>query len=205
LIAELVRRGHRVRALVRESSRGKLPAGCEAVVGDALNVEDVARALGNADTLVQLVGRLNPASWRADDFREVDRASCLASLAAARGSSVRHFVYLSVAQPAPMMRAYVAVRAECEELIRASAIPATFVRPWYILGPGRRWPVLLLPLYWLLGLLPATRASARRLGLIPRDEIVRAMVFAIEHPSGKTLILDREAIARAAIEYKETP
>jgi len=202
LIAELVMRGHRVRALVREGSRGKLPAGCEAVVGDALKTEDIAHSLGTADTLVQLVGTPSPAPWRARQFRDVDAVSCRAALAAAKGSAVKHFVYLSVAQPAPMMHAYVEVRAACEQQIRASGIPATFVRPWYILGPGRRWPLVLLPLYWLLGLLPATRAGARRLGLIPLDEVVRAMIVAIEQPSGKTLILDRDAIARAAIGYK---
>ena len=34
------------------------------------------------------------------------------------------------------MRAYVDVRAEGERLLRESGIPATFVRPWYVLGPG---------------------------------------------------------------------
>src|SRR2546421_200611 len=41
-----------------------------------------------------------------------------------------------VAQPASMMQAFVAVRAEGEALIRASGMKATFVRPWYVLGPG---------------------------------------------------------------------
>jgi len=205
LIAALVRRGHRVRALVREGSRSKLPDGCEAVVGDALSQADIARSLESADTLVQLVGTPSPAPWRAQQFRDVDGVSCRAALAAAANSAVRHFVYLSVAQPAPVMRAYVAVRAQCEAQIRASGIPATFVRPWYILGPGRRWPLLLLPIYAVLARLPATRAGARRLGLVPLEEIVRALVFVIEHPSGNSLILDRDAIARAAIEYNENP
>ena len=34
------------------------------------------------------------------------------------------------------------------------ALHATILRPWYVLGPGRRWPVMLLPAYWLMGLLP---------------------------------------------------
>jgi uncharacterized protein YbjT (DUF2867 family) len=35
MIAGLLGRGHTVRALVRPGSEGKLPAGCEAVLGDA--------------------------------------------------------------------------------------------------------------------------------------------------------------------------
>ena len=37
LIPELARRGHAVRALARPGSEGKLPVGCQAVVGNALD------------------------------------------------------------------------------------------------------------------------------------------------------------------------
>ncbi|MEK6570662.1 MAG: NAD(P)H-binding protein, partial [Bacteroidota bacterium] len=37
LIPELLRRGHEVRALVRNGSELKLPAGCPFIVGDALD------------------------------------------------------------------------------------------------------------------------------------------------------------------------
>lgn len=205
LIAELVRRGHRVRALVRAGSLAKLPAGCEGLEGDALSESEVAAALRGADTLVELVGTPSPAPWRAEQFRRVDRTACLAALAAARRGGVRHFVYLSVAQPAPIMRAYVAVRAECEAAIRASGLPATFVRPWYILGPGRSWPLVLAPLYALLERVPRTRASARRLGLIELDEIVHAIARSVEAPPDGVRILDREAIAEAAAVYNTRP
>jgi uncharacterized protein YbjT (DUF2867 family) len=80
------------------------------------------------------------------------------------------------------MRAYQEVRAEGERLIEATGIPATFLRPWYVLGPGHRWPYLLLPAYWLLERLPATRESARRLGLVSLPQMVRALIFAVENP-----------------------
>lgn len=205
LIAELLSRGHRVRALVRASSLERLPAGCEGLVGDALAEADIAGALRGADTLVELVGTPSPAPWRAEQFRSIDRVACLAALAAARHGGVRHLVYLSVAQPAPVMRAYLDVRAECEAAIRASGVPATCVRPWHILGPGRRWPLVLVPLYWTLERLPGTRASARRLGLIRLDEIVHAIAQSIEHPPDGVRILDREAIAQAAAVYNSRP
>ena len=40
LAEELVRRGHRVRALVRAGSEGKVASGCELVHGDALRAVD---------------------------------------------------------------------------------------------------------------------------------------------------------------------
>ena len=48
-----------------------------------------------------------------------------------------------------MMKEYQSVRAEGERMVTESGIPATFVRPWYVLGPGRSWPVLLKPFYAL--------------------------------------------------------
>ena len=66
-------------------------------------------------------------------------------------------MYLSVAQPAPMMKAYIAVRAECEAEILTAGLNATILRPWYVLGPGHRWPYVLIPLYRVLEMIPSTR------------------------------------------------
>src|SRR5262249_15218689 len=103
---------------------------------------------------------------------------------------IRHFVYLSVAHPAPMMKDYIAVRSECEEMIRATKIPATFVRPWYVLGPGHRWPYALLPFYWACEILPATRDGARRLGLVTIAQMLKTLVWAVENPPHESQILD---------------
>jgi uncharacterized protein YbjT (DUF2867 family) len=89
-----------------------------------------------ADTFVQLVGVAHPSPAKAAQFRETDLVAGRAAVQAAREVSVRHFVYLSVGQPAPMMKAYIQVRAECEAAIRAAGLNATILRPWYVLGPG---------------------------------------------------------------------
>jgi uncharacterized protein YbjT (DUF2867 family) len=119
---------------------------------------------------------------RAEEFRRVDLASIHAAVAAARQAAVDHFVYISVAHPAPVMHAYIAVRQEGEALIRSSGIRATILRPWYILGPGHQWPIALLPVYALLRSIPETRAGAERLGLITRGGMIATLVKAIEAP-----------------------
>ena len=182
LVAELVRRGHEVRALVRRGSEGKLPPGCEAVVGDPLDEGTFAARVAPADTFVQLVGVPRPSPAKARQFREIDLASARASVAAAAAAGVAHFVYVSVAQPAPVMKAYVAARREGERLVRESGMRATVLRPWYVLGPGHRWPALLLPLYRLCELLPSKRDTALRLGLVTHEQMTRALLHAIEHP-----------------------
>ena len=52
LIATLLQRGHRVRALVRPGSEKKLPAGCSPVLGNALESSSYAAQIAPADTFV---------------------------------------------------------------------------------------------------------------------------------------------------------
>jgi uncharacterized protein YbjT (DUF2867 family) len=109
---------------------------------------------------------------------------------AARDAGIGHFIYLSVAQPAAMMQAFIAVRSEGERMIRESGMPATFVRPWYVLGPGHRWAYVLLPFYWICERLPATSESARRLGLVTIAQMLDTLVWALENPAKDVRILD---------------
>jgi uncharacterized protein YbjT (DUF2867 family) len=80
------------------------------------------------------------------------------------------------------MKAYAAVRAEGEAIVRATGMNATFLRPWYVLGPGHRWPYLLLPVYWLFERFLPTRETARRVGLVTLAQMVAALVRAVEYP-----------------------
>jgi uncharacterized protein YbjT (DUF2867 family) len=190
LIAELVQRGHEVRALVRVGSESRLPAGCKAVLGDALDGNSYREHISPADTFVQLVGVPHPNPSKAAQFRSVDLASAAGAMKAAVETGIQHFVYLSVAHPAPVMKAYIEVRTACETMLRESRMNATILRPWYILGPGHRWPYALLPMYWLMELLPSTRAGARRLGLVTLEQMVSALVNAVENPSRGVRIVE---------------
>jgi uncharacterized protein YbjT (DUF2867 family) len=190
LSGELLRRGHTVRGLVRAGSESRVAPGCRAVTGDPLDGASYRGQIAPADTLVQLVGVSHPSPAKAAQFRSIDLASAQAAVGAAVAAGVRHFVYVSVAQPAPIMHEYITARAEAEASIRASGLHATILRPWYVLGPGRRWPLLLAPAYWLMGLLPSTRESARRLGLVTLPQMVAALVSAVERPAEGVRLLE---------------
>jgi len=189
LIPRLLERGHSVRALARRGSESKLPA-CEIVFGDALRAETFSHLVPPCDTFVQLVGVAHPSPAKAAQFRSIDLASARAGGEAAAAAKVAHFVYVSVAQPAPAMKEYVAARAEAEAFLTGLNLNATFLRPWYVLGPGHRWPYVLLPGYWLLEKLPPTREGARRLGLVTLAQMVSALVRAVEDPARGIRIVD---------------
>jgi uncharacterized protein YbjT (DUF2867 family) len=189
LIMELVRRKYMVHALARHGSEHKLPHGCKVIPGDALDKNSFAPQIPPAETFVQLIGVTHPNPAKKEEFRAVDLGSARAAIAAAREASIRHFVYVSVAQPAPVMKFYIEVRAEAEKMIRETGMNATILRPWYVLGPGRRWPVVLKPAYWLMEQIPSTRESARRLGLVTIEQMVSTLVQSIENPANGVRIL----------------
>src|SRR5439155_1687005 len=172
--------------------------GRTAVLGDALDANSYSAQVRPADTFVQLVGVSHPNPSKAAEFRNVDLVSAKEAIRAARQAGTNHFVYLSVAQPAPMMKAYIAVRAECEDSLRESGMNATILRPWYVLGPGHRWPYALLPFYKFMELLPATREGATRLGLVTLDQMVRALLSAVENPPNGVLIVQVHEIRSAS-------
>ena len=197
--ARLAERGHSVRVLARAGSEHKVARGCQPVSGNALDEESFWRAVEGCDTLVHLVGVPHPSPAKAEQFRSVDLPSIRAAVATATRAGVKRFVYLSVAQPAPVMKAYQAVRAEGEASIRAAGLDAVIVRPWYVLGPGRRWPLILLPLYWILERWPGTRDTARRLGLVSLQQVTAALVDSVEHLQSGRRILEVPDIRKAAI------
>jgi len=202
LVATLAARGHAVRALARPSSAARVPPGIAVVPGDALDAGSVGTALRTGDTLVHLVGTPHPDPSKAASFEAVDLASIRASVAAAQRVPLRQLVYVSVAQPAPVMKAYVDARARGEAAIRAANLTATILRPWYVLGPGHWWPLLLAPAYTILEWMPGTRASARRLGLVTLGQMIAALVTAVETrpPAGQQRIVDVPAIRAARLD-----
>jgi uncharacterized protein YbjT (DUF2867 family) len=198
LIPVLLRRGHHVRVLVRPGSEHKLPAGALGVSGDPLDATTFADKVNSEDTFVQLVGVPRPSPAKARQFQEIDLPSVRASVSAAAAAKVANFVYVSVAHPAPIMKAYIAVRSEGERLIRDSGLTATIVRPWYVLGPGHVWPYALLPAYKILELIPSTRDTALRLGLVTLAQMTNALVQAVERTGNGVKVVEVVDIRRAS-------
>ncbi|HTT20803.1 MAG TPA: hypothetical protein VMG82_17850 [Candidatus Sulfotelmatobacter sp.] len=156
--------------------------GCAVVIGNALDASSYADRTCPSDTFVELVGVARPSPAKAAEFKNVDLQAGMGGVSAAKSAETRHFVYVSVAHPAPMMRAYIDVRIECEAAIELAGLNATILRPWYVLGPGHRWPYFLMPIYKVAQWIPQTRDGAQRLGLVTLEQMVDALRFAVENP-----------------------
>jgi uncharacterized protein YbjT (DUF2867 family) len=194
-IAALLKRGHYVRALTRPGSQHRLPAGCEIALGNALDAASFSDQIAPADTFVQLVGTPHPGPSKAAEFERVDLVSARESVRAAARNGITHFIYLSVAHPVGVMRAYQDVRIRAEAMIRDAGLRATMLRPWYVVGPGHWWPIALLPMYGIAGLVPSARETARRAGLVTIKQMVRAIVAVVEAgPPLGSRVIDVSAI-----------
>jgi uncharacterized protein YbjT (DUF2867 family) len=207
LIPLLIARDHRVRVLAREGSLGRVPKGATPVLGDALSADSVGAALRPGDTVIHLVGTPHPSPTKADQFDRVDLMSIRCTVEAAKRVVISHLVYVSVAQPAPVMAHYLWVRSLGEAMIREAALTASIVRPWYVLGPDHWWPKLIAPFYQLAEMIPPMRATAERLGLVTIEQFVTAMVREAENPParGHRRIIDVPAIRRARLRTDNGP
>jgi len=102
------------------------------------------------------------------------------------------------------MKAYIEVRSAGEEMIRAAGLNATILRPWYVLGPGHRWPIVLRPVYWLMERMPSMRESARRLGLVTLEQMQGALADAVEMPARGVRLVEVPQIRHGIANYIPT-
>jgi len=184
-------RGHDVLAIVRPGSAQRATRNARVAEVDVFNVDALALAVQGSDTVVHLIGTPHPNPSKALEFQRVDLGSVRVCVPACVRANITHFVYVSVAQPAPVMQTYIDARAAAERVIADAKLTATVIRPWYVLGPGHRWPVVLVPFYACATLVPSFRDTARRLGLVTLRQMVNALVRAVEQPpsSGATRVL----------------
>jgi len=181
LIKSILNKGHGVIALTRKGSENKVPAGCEIVTGDPLNANSFQQYIPKDAVFVQLLGVPHPSPSKAEQFKQIDLRSVKASADAASAAGVSHFVYVSVSMvPSKIMKAYQHVRKEGEEYCLSKDLNCTFIRPWYVLGPGHWWPVLLLPLYGIASLVPAWRQKIRGMGFVTISQMVNTLVKAVQ-------------------------
>jgi uncharacterized protein YbjT (DUF2867 family) len=198
LIPLLLARGYSVNALVRKGSENKVPPGCGQVIADPFDPNGFQDRIPAGSTFIQLLGVSHPSPKKKEQFKSVDLRSVRASAMAARHAAVQHFIYVSVAQiPTKVMHEYQLCRAEGEQSILATNIPATFIRPWYVTGPGHYWPLALQPLFKILEWIPSTSGKAKALRLVSIRQILNTLLYAVENkPLSGTDIIEINRIVQ---------
>ena len=195
LINILISEGFEVTALVRPQSVLKLPAGCTPVIADPFEASSYVNSVPQGCIFIHLLGVSHPGPKKKAQFFSIDLASLKESVEAAKQANARHFVYMSVAQfPTKVMGDYQEARRQGEQAVIASGIPSTFIRPWYVVGPGHYWPLLFNPVFKLLEVIPKTSAQAKSLALVSLKQMLRTL---------KNVTLNLSDIPNTIIEIKD--
>jgi nucleoside-diphosphate-sugar epimerase len=202
LIKMLLAKGNRVIALTRLQSRYKVPAGAEVITGNPFDEATFYEFIPKGCVFVQLLGVPHPSPAKAQEFTSIDLASVKASVNAAVKAGVSHFIYVSVSmQQSKLMQAYQQVRRQGEAYCMLKQLNCTFIRPWYVLGPGHWWPVILLPLYALANMVPVWKQKAAGMALVTLPQMLATLVSAIEAKPQQKTIIEIPAIKKSLRNY----
>jgi dihydroflavonol-4-reductase len=97
IVAALLKRGRKVKALVRSVEKGKrlLPAECQPAEGDVTDKESLIKAMANCSVVYHAAGF--PEQWmkNSDIFRQVNAVGTQNMIHAALEHNVQRFVYTS--------------------------------------------------------------------------------------------------------------
>jgi uncharacterized protein YbjT (DUF2867 family) len=124
VIEQLVKRGADVRALVRDPTKAKFPAGIAIAQGDLLDVDALRGALSGVSTLF-LLNAVVP-----DEFTQA-----LIALNLAREAGIERIVYLSVIHSDAYVNVpHFAGKFAVERMIEQMGVNATILRPAYFMN-----------------------------------------------------------------------
>lgn len=177
-VAELLRRGHAVRALVRNPAAARLPGAVTLVEGSLASEAALVSLVQGADAVVHLAGAI--AAVTAEDFFKVNARGTTSLAAAAVRANVSRFIHVSsLAARQPALSPYGASKRAGEEAVLdlATKLNALILRPPAVYGPGDRATLpLLKALTQAVAVIPSRRES--RFSLIHVADLARIIADA---------------------------
>lgn len=178
-VNELLRRGHRLRALVRNPDAAGLKD-IELVKGDLASRDALTALVKDADAVVHLAGALT-AFDRAGYF-SVNANGTEALLDAAMAAGTPRFVHVSsLAAREPRLSHYAGSKRAAEEAVsrRSGALNAVIIRPPAVYGPGDKGTLpLIRELTRPVAAIPGRRDA--RFSLIHARDLARIIAASIE-------------------------
>jgi NADH dehydrogenase len=180
LLRRMRRDGIPVRALVRAPQKAQAlkDIGVELAQGDIADTASLEKAAEGAERVIHLVGIIQEAPGAT--FTSVHVEGTRNLLEAAKKAGVRHFFYQSALGTRPGARSeYHKTKWQAEELVRASAIPFTILRPSLIYGKGDQFTVRLADMIKLSPVLPIIGSGTSRVQPIYIDDVVSCIIKSV--------------------------
>ena len=185
-VCDLVtQQGSRARALARRVPEGD-HEGIEWSEGDLANRAALAALCADSEAVIHIAGLTNTPD--PEEFGTVNVAGTQAVIEAARAGGVRRFIFVSsLSAREPKLSRYGGSKAEAEELVQASGLDWTIVRPPAVYGPrdvdmfdlfrAARWGVVPLPPRGATSIIHVHDLAYLLLTLVPNVPSLRRKIF----------------------------
>ncbi|MBM3459400.1 MAG: NAD-dependent epimerase/dehydratase family protein [Armatimonadetes bacterium] len=199
----LVLRGHRVTCLARGVAAGRLEAqglpGVRVVRGEFTRPEEWLRHVAGHDVAINCVGILRES--RRSPFVEVHRRTPFALFEAASNLGLQKVIQISAAGAVPEAKTrYHHTKWCADQRLMELDAPYVIFRPSVVYGAGGQSTELFLTLA-ALPILPVPGDGEYRLQPIHVDDLVRAILIAVEDPETRDLVV--EAGGAAPLSFRQ--
>jgi NADH dehydrogenase len=185
VVRRLLRRGHDIRALVRDPERaGRLRdlGSVQLVAGDLGDSAALRALMAGADAVVHLVGIIVESGEQTFERIHVDGTARV--VAAAREAGVRRFVHMSAlgARAEPTATEYHRTKAAGEEAVRSGGIQSVILRPSLVAGAGSPPLRMAIDLVRFAPVVPVIGDGLYRLQPAWIEDVAEAFALAAERP-----------------------
>jgi nucleoside-diphosphate-sugar epimerase len=181
LIEQALAAGYQVRALTRRAQQPR--EGVAWIAGALDDATALADLVAGADAVIHVAGVVNAAD-RAG-FSAGNIAGTQAVGDAARTAGVRRFVHVSsLAAREPQLSAYGWSKRGAEEVVAASGLDWTMVRPTAVFGPG---DMEMREMFRVAKLGLALLPPPGKLAVIHVDDLVRLLLALVAHNPGRVI------------------
>lgn len=183
---QLIAAGHQVRALVRNGSEQKLalPEQIDVYHGDLTATGNLSEALRDCDAVVHLIGIIREFPSKGITFQRLHIEAVRTMIAATEAAGIKRFVHMSANGVRPNAQAfYHQSKWEAEELLRASSLDWTILRPSIIFGPDGEFVTMLADLIRKMPVIPVIGKGNYRMQPVAITEVAASFVRALTLPA----------------------
>lgn len=189
VIPEIITRGHHVRLLSRHAEDdAKQWPGVEPVRGDIGNPQSIRGAADDVDVVIHIAGIVteNPPETT---FERINVGGTRNMLDEAKRANVKRFVFVSSLGADVGQSDYHQSKRKAEELVRASDVPWTIVRPGNVYGPGDEVISTILKMVRTLPAIPVIDDGKQEFQPIWHEDLAKILATIVERDdlAGQTL------------------
>ncbi|HYO79029.1 MAG TPA: NAD(P)H-binding protein, partial [Thermoanaerobaculia bacterium] len=179
-IPELIHRGHSVRLLSRHADEdSKQWPGVEAFEGNVADPQSLTNAAEGCDAVLHIAGIVaeNPPDVT---FQSVNIDGTRNILEEAERAKVRRFVFVSSLGADTGESDYHKSKLAAEQLVRASSLDWTVIRPGNVYGPGDEVISLILKMVRALPAVPVIDGGDQEFQPIWHEDLAKILVTTVE-------------------------